>query len=328
MATSGATGRLRPRTGTAALAALAALTSLLAVADAASADLGPGSRHALRIGHGDDVRLAMPLPTVVRDVRIVRGKHKALHARVRIRLRAANWKGGRGVARDRVMVTFRVARRLLATGPDPSAPRWHKAVVHQLRHRTVERTYTVRIPTRHAAFLRRKGAFAKDAERRRDARRLLWADVQQDRDFLHVDGHRDWREGNASNAAGLRSSRRSTKRTGPTARAAGNDGCGANSPCGTLTVQNQTANGVYGPTSPYADASGTAPGHARRDRQRRRPAARRQRHRAAVLLPGRGRQLEPVPASPTTTRVATRRRTRPAPSPTDRTASPRAPAPR
>ena len=54
-------------------------------------------------------------------------------------------------------------------------------------------------------------------------------------------------------ACAARTTRRAAR---PTARAAGNDGCGANSPCGTLTVQNQTANGVYGPTSPYADAGG------------------------------------------------------------------------
>ena len=258
-----ARGLLRPQTGaltaTAALALGLAITAtmLLLVASAARADLKPDSRNALRIGSGRSARLAMPLPTVVRDVRILKARSGAVRARIRVRYRAANWKGARPVARDKVLVTFQVARRLLPGGPDPSNPRWRRTITHELHYRTVDRTYTAPIPRKAVARLRARGAFAaKDAKKRRNARRLLWVDIQQDRDFLHVDGRHDWREGTASNAANPHR-RAIRKRKASAARAAAaNDGCSSNSPCGTVTVQNQTANGVYGPASPYASSSG------------------------------------------------------------------------
>src|SRR6185312_8953043 len=90
--------------------------------------------------------------------------------------------------------------------------------------------------------LRTWGATSKDARRRARALRRITFDVQQDRDYRHVDGRYDWREGGAWSAAdGLLAKLHSRGRV--------TEGrvelSSYRNPTGTLTLINNTAAGVY-----------------------------------------------------------------------------------
>lgn len=208
--------------------------ALLVAAPVAQADLKPGSKHPLLSGDSPKrMRLAMPLPTVTKVPTLQKLKDGRVKATARVRYTAANWKGGRRVARDRTTVWLRVARRLRTTGPDPSKPRYQKAVVRKLGKPTSTQSYAFTLPANLSRALIARGALAtKGSSRRSKARKLVWLDVQQDRDLQYVDGKYDWRAGTAWGAADKLPPKGS-------ARAAS-----SSQPSGTLTVQNGSGWGV------------------------------------------------------------------------------------
>jgi len=244
------------RRATPLLAAVLALALLAAGLGAAPAraDLRPGSWHALTTGK----RLALPLPTVTRAPTLVSTPRGGITVTAKVRYRAANWHGGKRVRRDRATVWLYVAQRLLTTGPDPAGPAFRTVRTGTLKRRDTTLTYTVKLPARVAAKLRRSGVFSRNAVRRDAARRLVWIDAEQDRDYKRVDGVYDWREGRAANGAEAPVSRRAKRFTGrAVAHAAIADtNCSTNTPCGTLTVQNQTSAGVYCPGCTIMDEQG------------------------------------------------------------------------
>jgi hypothetical protein len=221
--------------------AVAAILLALALATPARADLAPGSLHPLLVGKART--LAMPLPAV-RQVPTLRQRADGrIVVRARVDYRAANWHARDGRLRDRATIALQVARRLRTTGPDPSSPRYRQARMHLLGQRLDRRAYRWVLPRAVSHELVRLGAFSRDGKRRAAARRRVWIDVEQDRDFAQVDGAYDWREGRAANA-----SERRPRHT--TARAAA-----SNNPGGTLTVQNATSWGFLAPGQSPIDSS-------------------------------------------------------------------------
>ena len=211
------------------------LTSLC-LAPAAGANLRPGSSNAFLVGKGHQLALSIPLPLNVPQ--LTRDKHGLGHVAVCVRYQVANSSAQRGVARDRALVTVIVSRRLLTTGPDPSKPLYRHTFVDMrgLSRQHIVRCYHFQLPRSMSRFLSSKGAFVRSTSRKRSARRLLWIDIQQDRDFKRVDGRYDWREGTAVGAGDLAPPRPSL-----TAHLAS----GEANPSGTLSITNNTASGVY-----------------------------------------------------------------------------------
>jgi hypothetical protein len=230
------------------------------VVPVAQADFAAGSRHSLYRDRSSK-RLALPVPTVSRPtlVRLPGGKLRVV---VVVRYLAANWTHRGRAAADRVMVTLQVARGLHSTGPDPASPVFRKAIVHTMRARHVTRAYTFVLSAKIARRLASAGLLAASGARRARAAERVWVDVEQDRDYQYVDGGYDWREGSAATASSIGASRQPAAFTGSAgayiASVADNTCTGkSNHPCGYLTVQNQTANGVY---CPSGAGSGTTNG--------------------------------------------------------------------
>jgi hypothetical protein len=221
--------------------AVAAILLGLLLPAPARADLAPRSVHPILVGKART--LAMPLPAVRQLPTLQRRADGRIVVRARVDYRAANWHVRAGRLRDRATVTLQVARRLRTTGPDPSTPRFRQARVHLLGQRLDRRAYRWVLPRGVSRELVRLGAFAPDGQRRAAARKRVWIDVEQDRDFAQVDGAYDWRQGRAANA-----SERRSRRT--TARAAA-----SNNPGGTLTVQNATSWGFLAPGQVPIDSS-------------------------------------------------------------------------
>jgi hypothetical protein len=222
---------------------LTAVLLSLAGAAPAHADLAPGSMHPLLTGAGKQRLLALPLPTVQQPPTLHRRADGRIVVRTRVAYRAANWHKRAGRLRDRATIVLQVARRLRTTGPDPSGPRFRAAAHHFLGRRLDRRAYRWVLPRGVSRELVGLGAFSRDAARRIAARRRVWIDVEQDRDFQQVDGAYDWREGRAANAS-------EHVRGRTTAVAAASD-----NPGGTLTVQNATSWGFFAPGQVPIDAS-------------------------------------------------------------------------
>jgi hypothetical protein len=84
-------------------------------------------------------------------------------------------------------------------------------------------------------------------------RRLVWVDIQQDRDFKRVDGRYDWREGTAFSAADIVPPLRRTRAFTASSNFYAN-------PSGTLSVSNNTNSGVYcsGCTAPVSGTTNSS----------------------------------------------------------------------
>jgi hypothetical protein len=223
----------------------------VSLASVAQADFAPRSRHSLYQDRSSK-RLALPVPTVSRPT-LVRLRDGKLRVVVVVRYVAANWTHRGRAEADRVMVTLLVARGLHSTGPDPASPIFRKAIVHTLHARLARHVYTFVLPVKIARRLKSAGLFAAGGARRRArAAQRVWVDVEQDRDYQYVDGGFDWREGSAATAISAPAHRPAAFAGSADAYAAGsiadNTCTGhAKNPCGYLTVQNQTANGIYCP---------------------------------------------------------------------------------
>lgn len=265
---------------------LAMALAAVVVVPVAQGNFPARSRHSLYRDRGHK-RLALPVPVVTRPTlrRLPGGKLRVV---VRVRTTAANWRRGGRASRDRVMVTLNVARELHTTGPDPASPVFRRALVRKLAAEHVTRAYTFTLPGKVGRRLLSSGLFSASRARRGRAAERVWVDVEQDRDYQYVDGGYDWREGTAATARApaLRPPvRRPPRRLPPTftgrvtAHAAGSiagNTCTGHTkdPCGYLTVQNQTANGMYCPTGAgsgttngqacgnYGTTSGSSPGPA------------------------------------------------------------------
>jgi hypothetical protein len=125
-----------------------------------------------------------------------------------------------------------VARKLLPTGPLTSNPEFSKTLIDaRLNQPTVTRNYSVTFPAATVAFLHSHGFDAKDAAIRTNALKLVGVDVEQMRDFRHVDGSYDWQQGGFWTAATHALTTASTKDS-------------------TVTMQNNTNGGVYSVTGP------------------------------------------------------------------------------
>jgi hypothetical protein len=238
--------------GRGAILALALFTGL-ALAPAAGANLRPGSSHAFLFGKGKHKRLALPLPRPLAPPVLTRDSQGRVHVSVKVRFAVANWAFEKGIAHDRAMVSVVVSRRLFTTGPDPSHPLYRHTFVDLkgLSRRLIDRSYEFVLPRSASRFLISKGAFAGGG-RRRAARRLLWIDVEQDRDFKRVDGRYDWREGTAFGPADKI----------PPPRGGVAFTAGEANPSGTLSITNNTAAGVYckGSQCPLVNSSTGLPG--------------------------------------------------------------------
>jgi hypothetical protein len=252
---------------------LAIVFAVVLVTSSAQADFKVHSRHSLYRDRAHK-RLALPVPVVSRPTlrRLPGGKLRVV---VRVRTTAANWHRGGKASRDRVMVTLNVARGLHTTGPDPASPIFRRAIVGKLAAQHVIRVYSFTLPGKVARRLLSGGLFSARRARRGRAAARVWVDVEQDRDFQYVDGGYDWREGTAATA--MAPGRRAPARRPPARRApviglglatahAASSGIADNActghtknPCGYLTVQNQTANGIY---CPNGAGSGTTNGQA------------------------------------------------------------------
>lgn len=228
----------------------------------ADASLTSGTRHALLTGTSKAAWLAMPLPVVTQVPTLARRSDGRLQVTASARYVAANWKAAKGRTRDRTMATLTVARRLRSTGPDPSSPRYRRAIVRTLSTQRANERYTFVLPLALSRQLLQAGILAaKPSSGRTRLRRLISLDVQQDRDFQRVDGQHDWRQGTAWSAAD-RLPRAKQGRRGPVARAAS-----SSHPSGTITVQNGTSWGISTCTDDGCDftnsrqiATGTANG--------------------------------------------------------------------
>src|SRR6266540_2134877 len=104
----------------AVLLTAAFVAGLCLLPGAAEADLKPYSVHSLT--RGKQPRPALPLPEVRQAPLMSRDDSGRVTVTTRFAYVAANWQAKRGVRRDRVQVTLSLARRLMKSGPDPSAP--------------------------------------------------------------------------------------------------------------------------------------------------------------------------------------------------------------
>ena len=239
---------------------LAVVLIALSLASSAQANLRSGSHNSLSTGSGSHRKLAMPLPKVLRPPTLHRADDGTVTVTTQVGYVASNWQRKLRVRQDRALVTLNVARRLFTTGPDPANPIFRKIETHLLRQRRAAHTYITLLPRRVAAVLSARGAFSADPKRAERARRLVWADIEQDRDYQRVDGRYDWREGRAANAADKPDRRPQLSRS--RAHGASEESrCKSATPCGTLTVQNQTSAGVYCPGCDWSSGAGN-PGSA------------------------------------------------------------------
>jgi hypothetical protein len=231
-----------------------ALIAGLAFAPVAAANLKPGSNHAYLVGKGKHKRLALPLPRPFATPVLLRDAQGRIHVSVKVRFAVANWARGKGIAHDRAMVSVVVSRRLFTTGPDPSNPLYRRTFVdlRGLSRRQIDRSYEFVLSRSASRFLVSKGAFAGGG-RRQAARRLLWIDVEQDRDFKRVDGRYDWREGTAFGPA---------DKIPPPRGDVAFTASGEANPSGTLSITNNTAAGVYckGSQCPLVNSGTGLPG--------------------------------------------------------------------
>lgn len=222
----------RPR---AWLAALLAFAILALLAPVAHADLRAGSTRAIATKSG---QLKEPLPRLLATPKVVaRIADGRLALKVRARYRVSNWHGSKRVRRDRALLFLTVASKMTRTGPSPVGRVFsHVWVDHRLRHRHANRTYTLVLSDQASRFLRSRGVFSGNRERRRRALRLITVRVEQDRDFKRVNGRFDWREGTAYSPADT---------ILPPAKPSQAQASGSEHPEGTLSVTNATAAGVY-----------------------------------------------------------------------------------
>jgi hypothetical protein len=120
-----------------------------------------------------------------------------------------------GVRGDQSTILLRVARQLLPSGPAAYDPVFTKMIVdNHLDQAVTTHTYSVTLPASSVSFLKSQGlAFVKSKESTTTttvpsttptgiaALKLVSVDVEQHRDFKHVDGSFDWTEGNFFTAA-------------------------------------------------------------------------------------------------------------------------------
>jgi hypothetical protein len=226
------------------------LALFVIVVQSADADLRPGSRRAILTKGGG---LREPLPRLLRSPRILRAKDGRLAIDLRAGFRVSNWNGSVGARRDRAMVVLSVARRLLRNGPSSVDRVFARAWTdHRLRHRHAARHYRFAFSRAASRFLRHHGVLSKKRAVRGRALRLISVRIEQDRDFKHVDGGYDWREGAAYSAA---------DRIVPPLRPDEAQASGSAHPEGTLSITNATAAGVYCQQGcPQWDSSTEQPG--------------------------------------------------------------------
>lgn len=224
----------RRRNRSIGLAALVVLALFAIAVQSAGADLRPGSQRSFLTKAGG---LREPLPRLLRSPAIVQAKGGRLAIDLRAGFRVSNWQGSARARRDRAMIVLSVGRRLLRNGPSAVDRVFeHAWVDHRLRRRHATRHYRFAFDRPASRFLRRQGVLSAKRAVRDRALRLVSVRIEQDRDFKHVDGSYDWREGTAYSAA---------DRIAPPPRPDEAQASGSAHPEGTLSVTNATAAGVY-----------------------------------------------------------------------------------
>lgn len=220
------------------------------LAPAAHADLRAGSTRSFMSKSG---KLKEPLPRLLATPRLVRAKDGRLALELRAHYRVTNWQGSKRVRRDRALLFLTVASRMMRNGPSPVGRVFSRVWAdHRLRHRNASRSYTLVFNQKASRFLRERGAFSANRKRRRRALRLITVRVEQDRDFKHVDGRYDWREGTAFSPADA---------ILPPLKPSQALASGSEHPEGSLSVTNATAAGVYCSSGcPQWNSSASQPG--------------------------------------------------------------------
>lgn len=192
---------------------------------------------------GRSLTQAGPQFQSVPELRRVGGRRLAV--RVTVDYDVSNWKTNRRVRADRALAVFEVASEIFPTGATNGNPQYRKIVVDNklagANHCDGTKTYSVTLPRSVSAFLLKKGVMSNRSSTRREARRLIAVDVEQDRDHTYVDRKFDWRQGTAWSVGDTRQfrARRQVmrKRSSLSARSMSN-------PFGYLSITNETAVGV------------------------------------------------------------------------------------
>jgi len=173
--------------------------------------LAAGSTHSILDAHD---QLALPLPRLASDVSVKPNADGSLAVTFSVAYAVANTHSAHGVRADDADIVVRVARDLLPNGPAPDPVFTKEFVDNHLGQPQTTHSYTVTIPAGVVSFLRSKGlSFVKSASgsttttvpsssaESTDALRMVSVDIEQHRDFRHVDGSYDWTEGNFFTAA-------------------------------------------------------------------------------------------------------------------------------
>ncbi|HEX4219525.1 MAG TPA: LamG domain-containing protein [Acidimicrobiales bacterium] len=167
------------------------------------------------------------MPALAHDPAITNNANGTATVRFSINYAVANAHSGPDVRADEAIIHFSVASSLLSSGPSSLSPEFSKTFVDaQLNSPSVTHAYSAVFPPSVVQFLQSKGIASSNGATKTSAMRLVGIDVQQMRDYRHVDGSYDWQEGGFWTAADHPLSTAISKQS-------------------TVTVENNTGGGVY-----------------------------------------------------------------------------------
>jgi hypothetical protein len=154
--------------------------------------MAPGSTHSFRVNG----KLAMATPQLTHDLTPTKLKSGAVSLTFGIGYNVANDRSSSHIKADEAIIHLSVASTLLPNGPSTLSPVYsHTIVDTQLTQPSLAKTYTLTVPASAVRFLESHGLDSNDPATRQAALRAVSIDVEQLRDFHHVDGSYDWQEG-------------------------------------------------------------------------------------------------------------------------------------
>lgn len=170
--------------------------------------------------------LAMPLPRMASDVKVGTPVNGRIPVTFNVDYAVSNTETKQGVRKDKAVVTTKVAKSILSTGPNPNNVFKKSINDHSFYKHDQVNKYRVFLPKSATKHLTKMGLNSSNSAKKKAALQLINVDVQQYRDFKNVDGRYDWIEGTAFNAA-----EHPTKTS--------------DSPGSAVTISNQTGAGIY-----------------------------------------------------------------------------------
>ena len=174
----------------------------------------------------DDGRLAFPAPRLAEQVAIEPDSSGGAQLTFSVAYGVAHPGTDGGAKPDEALITVEVARSMMPSAPQPADPVFSTVLSDdELSADEVTKDYAVELPADAYSHLQGQGIGSDDAAERAAALGLVNVRVQQFRDFQVVDGTADWIHGTAFNAA--------MSATAP-----------SDNPGGSVTVINNTANGI------------------------------------------------------------------------------------